>query len=195
MRETLGVILCGGKASRLDGIAKHALTLGNATFLNIAADVLRQELPEIALSVKHPKQHSLQRQYTLIPDTTDDGVAGAILNSLVYAKANNFSAVLTIPVDTPLLSGVVAQRMIAAAAAAKGNSLRPVCAFNNGRVHGLHALWPTSCSQKLDALITQQGIRRISELHEILGSQQLHFGPEYNACFLNVNTERRRRSN
>lgn len=186
MTDILGVILCGGKASRFDGIAKHALTLRNASFLSIAADILRQELSEIALSVKHLKHHSLQHQYTLIPDTEDDGVAGAILDSLDFAKAHNFSAILTIPVDTPLLPKVFTQRMTRAAVTT--NSFSPICAFNNERVHGLHALWPTSYYQKLKALITQQGVRRISKLHECIGSQQLHFGPEYNACFFNVNT-------
>lgn len=186
MIDILGVILCGGKASRLGGAPKHALTLGTASFLEMADVALRQELTDIALSVKCEDQHPELSAYSRIPDTEDDGVASAILSSLTFARKNGYKAILTIPIDTPLLPRSFTNRVISAAN--ETSPFSPVCASTDKQIHGLHALWPTECLSTLCDLINNKGIKRISKIHESIGSRYLNFGPEYGESFLNVNT-------
>ena len=182
MVKGLGVILAGGKATRLGGISKANILIGDQTCLMRAQRVLAQGLNDIAVSGKVETHLKTLSDW---PDEERGGVALAVLGALDWAQKCGYNFIITLPVDTPFVPLNFTHDLNAEF---KKNTCS-VTFRNSERVQGLHALWPVTCLDELKVLILEQGICKIEMLHEKLGSRYVHFSDEDHDPFFNLNTQ------
>lgn len=186
MPRIAGVILVGGKARRLNGVDKSKLRVGNKSCLDWVSDVLTDHVDVVALSVAKNTPAESDR-FATIQDWPSEverpSVAFAILSSLTWGEENGYDAIITTPVDTPFLPHDFVSRM----RARYKNEVARVCS-SGGNLQGLHALWSVGCLEKLKHLILNDGVFRISDLHDLLNSKVINFPASEQDAFLNVNT-------
>ena len=116
----------------------------------------------------------------------DGGPGFVILTCMRGAAGSGASYALTCPVDTPFLPADFVPRLIATLEAGDPNA--PAVAVCDGRVHGLHALWPVSRCADLDMLLDDPAKRKVELLHRELGSTPCIFDSGEGAPpFLNLN--------
>jgi len=182
MAKGLGVILAGGKATRLGGISKADIQIGDQTCLERAQRILAHGLNDIAVSgcIKTELQ-----TLTDWPDKGRGGVAFAVLGALDWAQKTGFDFMLTLPVDTPFVPLSFTPELSAQFEITSGS----IAFKNKEHIHGLHALWPVTCLDKLKTLILELGICKIASLHEKLGSRFVQLPETEQDPFFNINTQ------
>lgn len=188
MPSTAAVILVGGNALRINGVDKSALTLGSKTCLEWTLDVFTEGVDKIALSVGPKDLYNHSKNYDVIydwPSENDErGAAFAVLGSLAWAKKTGYSSIITTPVDTPLLPHTFPQLI-----RSEYDEVRPsVCKTSEG-LQSLHAIWPTSCLDKIQNTILNDRVLKISSLHATLKSAEILIPKDEDFTFTNVNNE------
>ncbi|MQX36124.1 molybdenum cofactor guanylyltransferase MobA [Roseospira navarrensis] len=166
MTVALG-ILAGGQGRRMGGADKALLTLGDGraaldhlldrltpwpgpVVLNANGDparFARWDLPVVADSLTEP-------------DGDPAGPLAGLLAVLEWVRAGHpdVSAVVTVPVDTPLVPRDLRDRLAAARADAGADI---ACAASGGRVHHATALWPVALAPALRTALADEGLRAV----------------------------------
>ena len=183
MGKGSGVILAGGKATRLGGISKADIMIGDKNCLARAHNVLARGLDNIAVSGHIETPYKMLTDW---PDKGRGGVAFAVLGALDWAQKSGFDFIITLPVDAPFVPLSFTHLLMAEF---KTNSRATIAFKSNERVQGLHALWPTACLGDLKSLILEEDICKISALHERLGGRYVHFPKTALDPFFNLNTQ------
>ena len=188
MKHILGVIFCGGKATRLGGVSKMAINIGPQNLLDHAAAHLSGSVSQIALSIRKdttipPALKPQINRYKIIYDETEQSVAHALLSALKYAQDEGYDAILTLPVDTPFLPKNYAQAMIETT-----RDMDCVYAQYDGRIQGLHSLWKTHSYDELFHEVINKKTYKISNLYKETLSTSYIFTDVGKAMFLNINT-------
>ncbi len=108
--RVLGVVLCGGKSSRM-GRDKASMThpLGES-YLQFAINRLAAVCDDVIVSGETPVSHD---RVSVIDAVPNQGPVMGILASLQYAKQQCFDGCLATPVDTPNLSVEDLQSLLA----------------------------------------------------------------------------------
>ncbi|GGA51910.1 molybdenum cofactor guanylyltransferase [Pelagibacterium lentulum] len=137
----VGLVLAGGKGSRLGGVDKALLRLEGVSLANRVIARLRPQCETILLSVAQATDEAPFRQYSVsvLPDRSDGpaGPAAALWAGLCWAKANApDAAILTVTVDCPFTPLDFAQRSLDAI----GDSGCVAGAYE-GQIYPTHALW------------------------------------------------------
>lgn len=188
MPGVVAVILVGGKARRFNGTDKSELMLGSKTCLEWTIDVLADHVDEIALSVDRSDRYDHAKNYTVVFDwpseKNEEGVALAILGSLAWAKKAGYNSVISTPVDTPLLPQDYVSLLTR-----EFDGRRPSVFKTPEGLQGLHAIWPVSCFDKIQAAVLHEGIFKISSLHAALKSNEILVPDTRSYRFTNVNNE------
>ena len=180
----------GGKATRLDGMDKAGLMMGERGCFEHVYGALSQDIKMIAVSLAQggaPTTSSELPQIRDIPSPqANGGVAFAILACLEWAKAEGLEFIITSPVDTPFLPKDFAARMMSAYQ--KSDMLSPIVSQCVGNIHSLHALWPSRCLDDLRAYVLKYNIYKMRELHLRLKSERCEFVCASYDPFMNINT-------
>ena len=182
MSKGVGIILAGGKATRLGGVSKADILIGQQTCLEHAHRILAHGLHDIAISGRIKTN---LKTLTDWPDKGRGGVAFAVLGALDWAQHCGFDFIITLPVDTPFVPLNFTHQL---SAQFKINP-KPIAYKNNDHIQGLHALWPVTCLDDLKALVLEHGVCKIELLHEKLESQYVQFPDADYDPFFNVNTQ------
>jgi len=183
MKSGVGVIFMGGKASRLGGISKADICVGELTCFARVHSVLATEFETVAISVAKPCNFELP---TIVdwPSAIDDGgVVFSVLAILKWASDNGFNYAVTSPCDTPFVPPDLTAKLCAAA-----DGIHPVICKTNDRTHGLHALWPCASFEALRCLVLDEDKRKIGHIHDILNSKIIEFESLSYDPFFNINT-------
>lgn len=168
-----GVIFNGGKASRLGGIDKGAIEVdGQSSFARTVSAMAG--IDDVFVSVAADCAGETYQTYGVIKDNPNllpaearpPGVILSVLTALEFTVAAGYDAMITAPVDTPYLPGDFVQRL-------SGRTLKT--AVTTGQIHGLHAFWPAQALPEIKNLVAHDGLRKVSKLHEILGSEHCEF--------------------
>lgn len=153
-----GVILAGGRSSRMDGRDKAFLEFGARTLIErVHARLARQVGPVAISSNGDPAAFA---GATVIADADDSraGPLAGILAGLRWAASleQRPGALVSVAVDTPFFPDDLAQRL---AAAAGGNPDAVVVATCAGAMHPTFALWPLGVAGRLAAYVDGGGRR------------------------------------
>lgn len=170
-----GVIFAGGRAYRLGGVDKAGLTIGGQTCLARVSGVL-SGLDDIMISGGDIPDWP-------IPKVERGGVIFGLLGALDWASAQGLNYIVTSSVDTPFLPNDYVSQLRKHA-----QDYAPVVSLSESGLHGLHALWPIGLFEAVKAAVLDQGERRISRLHETLGSVKCEFTSQGYDPFFNINT-------
>lgn len=176
-KKFAAVILAGGQAKRLDGIAKGNIKIKNHTIIeHLILELKKAGLADIAISANNKDPY---KQYSL-PIIKDEyvniGPIAGIVAALEYYK--NYDAIITIPCDLPNITHKEITKL--------KNSFNDkiVYAQTDTRPHPLCATIPTS---KLNKIIRQieQGKTKIINIWNNLSAKPVDFLNE--TKFYNIN--------
>lgn len=180
--EVAGLILMGGKNSRMGGRKKAYLNYLGKPFYQWVAEAMG-DIP-IYLSVKDAAEREAARHsgYPIIEDHFSDiGPVGGITSGLLDIPAR---AVLTAPCDLPLLDGRLMRLLL--------NSYRktglPSVVESEGYINPLVAVYTRGCLPVLQAQIEAENYRAshcFGQLpHQRIDSGLAGFSPD---CLQNIN--------
>ncbi|RIK86000.1 MAG: molybdenum cofactor guanylyltransferase MobA [Hyphomicrobiales bacterium] len=184
-----GVILAGGRSSRMDGRDKALLSLGGATLVARAVRRLGPQVSRLALSANGDAARFGLAGIDVIADADDSrsGPLAGILAGLRWAAALDArpDALVSAAVDTPFFPPDLAARLAGAAARVPG---AVAVAASAGARHPTFALWPLAVADALAGYLAQGG-RRAGAFIEARPHVAVDF-PATGACdpFFNVNT-------
>lgn len=151
-----GIILAGGRSSRMDGRDKALLALGGATLAARAAHRLAPQVGRLALSANGDAARFGLVGIDVVADADDSraGPLAGILAGLRWAAALSPrpDAVVSVAVDTPFFPEDLAQRLAAAAAP---DTI--AVATSAGIRHPTFALWPSGIADALAAYLAGGG--------------------------------------
>lgn len=184
-----GVILAGGRSSRMEGRDKALLPLGDAT---LAAHAIRRLGPQVSglvLSANGDAARFSLADVEIVADADDSraGPLAGILAGLHWAAARSPrpDAVVSVAVDAPFFPADFAARLAAAATDAPDVIAVAAC---GGARHPTFARWPLTMANAL-ARFLDQGGRKAGAFIETQPHVVVDFpSPEGFDPFFNINT-------
>ena len=152
--DIAGLILAGGKSTRMEGQNKALLPFGDTTLLDHCYAIAARHLKTTLISCG-PHHYSQYPTQSHVPDNGEQGPLGGVLAGLQWLQHNSHHQwMLTMPCDTPYIDESWIAFMI------KGinpnHPTKPVYAQHNGRNHYAHALWPASAIAAIKKALEQQ---------------------------------------
>ncbi|MBX3566967.1 MAG: molybdenum cofactor guanylyltransferase MobA [Rhizobiaceae bacterium] len=170
-----GVILCGGRSSRMGGGDKTLLRLGDATLLDHIVARLRTQLTHLAVNANGDPQRFAAFGLPVLADTRG-GFAGplaGVLAALDWAATLGCGHVLTVPGDAPFIPATLVARL---AEGADADHVVAVAA-SAGRRHPVAALWPVAMAGDLAAFLDDQPSRRVNDFLALHPVREVAFDP------------------
>ena len=191
-KNIVGVILAGGRASRMGGGDKSLKLLGKKTILESVIDRLSPQVTTIVLNANGDPQRFSRYKIPVVHDQTDQflGPLAGVLSGLDWAYENGFTQIVTVAADTPFfpqtlvktLSDVLSNSgsQIALAASKKKDSKRIIW-------HPTFGLWPVNLRGDL-RISLGLGVRKVVRWTEKHNHVEALFDNELGDPFFNVNT-------
>ena len=157
-----GVLLAGGRATRMGGGDKSLHSLAGRPIL---ARVIERVRPQVSVLLLNANGDPARFQGFGLPvegDVIEDfaGPLAGILTGLEWAGAHAPGCrwVASFPTDAPFLPEDLVRRMVAAVGAEDAHI---GCAASGGRTHPVVGLWPVGLAGDLRRAMTEDGVRKI----------------------------------
>lgn len=186
-----GLILAGGRSSRMGGTDKTLLPLHERPLIRHVLDRLHQQASPVVINTNADPSHFDGLGVEIIADTIAgyQGPLAGILAGLEWAASKpSVTHLLSVAGDTPFFPNDLARQLTARAADG-----RVAVAASNGRVHPTFALWPVSLGDPLAAFLESGDTRRVMTFIEQAGLDVVDFEAERRGArtvdpFFNINT-------
>jgi molybdopterin-guanine dinucleotide biosynthesis protein A len=161
-QPVVGVLLAGGRSSRMGGGDKCLRVLGGRTVL---ARTIARARPQVGPLLLNANGDPARFAGFGLPVASDPiaGFAGplaGILAGLLWVRAHHpdVAWVASFPTDVPFFPTDLVERL-AAARAAQGADL--ACAESGGRVHPVFGLWPVALTDSLQRDLAEGSARKV----------------------------------
>lgn len=180
MTRIAGLVLAGGKGSRLGGVDKPLLHVGGAPILARVIDALRSEVRWLAISANGDPARFAGFGAPVLPDgdTAGEGPLAGLCVGLEWAAGLGAELVLTAPGDTPFLPSGLAANL----------APPPSFAARAGVDHPLVALWPVTVVDALRTMLAAPGPRAVAAFARQIDMRRVEFSASGPDPFINVNT-------
>ena len=186
MTEPVGVILAGGKATRMGGGDKGLLSLGSASILGHVIDRLAPQVTALALNANGNPKRFAAFGLPVLPDASDDfaGPLAGVLAGMDWAAGQGAECLVTAAADTPFFPCDLVPRLHLAAQ----EQSRPIILARtaNGR-HPTFGLWPVALRADLRQALSN-GVRKVVAWTDRHGTGHADFPTGPIDPFFNVNT-------
>lgn len=181
MKQPLGIILAGGKATRMGGGDKGLLALGNSTIVDHVIDRLAPQVAGLALNANGDPARLSHLNLPIIADSIPDfaGPLSGVLAGLDWAATQDATHIVTAAADTPFLPCDLVPQLLLHAQ----NDLC-LAASPSGR-QPTFGLWPVALRDDLRTALTS-GLRKVVQWTQKHGAGTAEFPDD--AAFFNVNT-------
>ena len=189
MSATPGVILAGGRATRMGGGDKGLRMVGGRRLIDHVIDRLAPQCGGLAINANGDPARLAGFGLPVLPDSLADhpGPLAGVLAGLDWAAALGATAIVTAAADTPFFPTDLVARLVAGA----GPSGLCLAASpdETGRVqrHPTFGLWPVALRDDLRAALTG-GLRKIVIWTDAHDAGQAVFDSAPFDPFFNVNT-------
>lgn len=147
--EIGGVILAGGKSSRLGGGDKGLLSLDAQTMLAHVISRISGQVAKLAINASGDPVRFAQFGLPVIADATPtrDGPLAGVLAGITWAQTQpGLRAIVTVSTDTPFIPPDLVKRLTASGAPL-------VCAVSHAHVHPTVSLWPLTIAPHIGAAL------------------------------------------
>ena len=177
-----GIILAGGRGSRMGGCDKGLLMLADKPMIEHIIAQLQPQVDQIIINANRSLDKYSQFGLPVITDAIGDyfGPLAGMLTALQYVETDY---ILTMPCDSPLLAPDYAKRMLAALQA---NQAQISVASDGERLQPVFALLPRSLADDLAAYLQADG-RKIDRWYNRHNMTVVDFS-DRPAMFRNINT-------
>jgi molybdopterin-guanine dinucleotide biosynthesis protein A len=153
---TAGILLAGGRATRMGGGDKALRPLGGIPLLARVITILRPQCDTLVISANGKIARFAEFGLPIVADEIEDyaGPLAGILAGLDFLAARQPQAPLAVSVssDTPFLPADLVARLHAARTAAGADI---ACARSGGAIHPVIALWPLSIRPALRSALAE----------------------------------------
>ncbi|BDW84674.1 molybdenum cofactor guanylyltransferase MobA [Roseicyclus marinus] len=189
MSAPLGVILAGGRATRMGGGDKGLRMVGGRRLIDHVIDRLGPQCGAMAINANGDPARLSEFGLPVVADSLADhpGPLAGVLAGLDWAAGQGATAIVTAAADTPFFPKDLGARLMASA----GPSGLCLAASpdETGRVqrHPTFGLWPVALRDDLRAALTA-GLRKIVIWTDGHGAGQAVFDSTPFDPFFNVNT-------
>lgn len=185
MKQPCGVILSGGRATRMGGGDKALLPLGGGTILGQVIGRLSPQVAGLALNANGDPGRFSDFGLPVLPDSVP-GFAGplaGVLAGLDWAAGRGAETVVTVAGDTPFFPCDLVPRLQLAAEGM--DHPLALAATPDGR-HPTFGLWPVGLRDALRSAL-EAGVRKVVQWTDAHGGQVALFDAAGDP-FFNVNT-------
>jgi molybdopterin-guanine dinucleotide biosynthesis protein A len=192
--DIAGLVLAGGRATRLGGGDKPLRILGGKPMLARILERLKPQAGPVAISANGDPARFAEYGLPVLADEGPGGQAGplsGILSGMAWATTEtDCKALLTVAGDTPFFPPDLAARL-ASAVAVHDNHI--VVAASGGRRHPVFALWPVSLETELNDFLSKSATFSVAAFLERQATVSVDFPMASIAGkaidpFFNVNT-------
>ena len=190
MKAPLGVILAGGRATRMGGGDKGLLTIGGETLLSRVVDRISPQVAGLALNANGDPARFAGFGLPVLPDSVAEwpGPLAGVLAGLDWAAEEGADTIVTVAADTPFFPCDLVPRLLLAAEDMEAPlALAATPDAERGRVrHPTFGLWPVALRDDLRAAL-DEGVRKVVLWTDRHGGREALFD-EPGDPFFNVNT-------
>jgi len=187
--DPAGVILAGGRATRMGGGDKGLRQVGDRRLIDHVIDRLAPQCAALAINANGDPARFAEFGLPVLADSLPDhpGPLAGVLAGLDWAAAEGHAAIVTAAADTPFFPRDLARRLAAAA----GPSGLALAASRDaeGKLwrHPTFGLWPVALRDDLRAAL-RGGLRKIVLWTDAHGAGLAEFPATPFDPFFNVNT-------
>ena len=184
-----GVILAGGRATRMGGGDKSLRQIAGRTILDRVIDRLGRQCAPLALNANGDPARFSPFGLPVLADSLSGhpGPLAGVLAGLDWAAEQGLGHIVTVAADTPFCPGDLVVRLLAAG----GESGFALAATpdETGRIlrHPTFGLWPVALREDLRAALSG-GLRKIVLWTDRHGAATAVFGTDPVDPFFNINT-------
>ena len=183
MQENItGVILAGGRATRMGGQDKGLIEIGGKTIVERIAHQLSTQVPIVLINANRNVDRYQEFGHSVVADELEH-YQGPLAGMATALKSIESEWLLTVPCDGPFVADDYALKMMQAAT---GQSVRLAVATDGKRLQPVYALINKSLASSLDAFL-QSGERKIDRWY----AQESYASVSFRAqaqMFTNINT-------
>lgn len=180
VRVITGVVLAGGRATRMGGIDKGLQRLNGKALWRHVADSLEPQVTNLVISANRNLDSWQSSGYPIITDSLNDfpGPLAGMLSVMQQIESEWF---LFCPCDTPFIPSFLAERLI------QQKKSSPVVWVHDGeRDHPAIALVNREVTAELEIYLAG-GERRVMVFMRKIGGHSVDFS-DVKSAFINVNT-------
>lgn len=183
--DVTGVVLCGGRGSRMGGVDKGLQPLWGQPLVAHALARLRPQVGPLLINANRSLLQYAAFGVPVLPDLQGD-FAGPLAGWLAALQACTTPWLLTVPCDTPLFPADLAQRLLGAATSQGGDIAMAVTTEDGRRQRQpVFTLLRRTLAADL-ALALEQGERKIDRWAERHALLEVDFDDA--GAFFNANT-------
>jgi molybdopterin-guanine dinucleotide biosynthesis protein A len=158
MKDVVGVVLAGGRSSRM-GAEKALLALSGIPLVERVTARLRAQVEKVVIGANGDPDRFRRCAVPVVPDTVVDcGPIGGLLTGLLWARSADLPFVLTVACDTPFFPVDLARRLLQSI---EHDPSRTAVARSDGHDHYTFALHPTACLDDLLAWLDRSADRSL----------------------------------
>lgn len=188
----LGVVLAGGRSSRMGDADKVLMPLGDKTLLQHAIDRLAPQVGVLAINTNRPSADisavGIPSQITILADRVT-GYAGPLAGidaGLAHARQmGGYSHIATVAADTPFFPTDLVARLSDMVTDATPIAL----AQSNGNRHPTFGLWPVALANSLRDFLATSDTMKVMAWVKMHGFALADFGGGADSDpFFNINT-------
>ncbi|NQY60188.1 molybdenum cofactor guanylyltransferase MobA [Cognatishimia sp.] len=189
MTAPLGVILAGGRASRMGGGDKGRLMLGDQSLLDLVITRLTPQVSGIALNANGDAARFTDTGLPVLPDSLagHPGPLAGVLAGLDWAAELGADSIVSVAADTPFFP----ENLVSKLQAASGSLPLALAASRDseGKLwrQPTFGLWPVALREELRQALTD-GLRKVVQWTDAYDAATAEFPSTDFDPFFNVNT-------
>ena len=187
--ETIGLLLAGGRGTRMGGIDKSSLKLGDQTLIERGISRARPQVKELLISANEDIARFAHFGLEIIPDSIGGflGPLAGILSGLEWMQANRpeFSWLATFACDTPFFPHDMVEKLLQRA---KTERALVAIAASGDRHHPVFGIWNTAVLGSLQEALAGQGSRKVDDFVARFPNTRVTFPANPVDPFFNINT-------
>ncbi len=190
-RGVVGLVLAGGRSTRMGGGDKCLLPLGRGTVLSHVTERLRPQVASVVLNANGDPSRFADYGYPVVADGIDcyAGPLAGVLAGLDWAAERGFEHMVTAAADTPFFPSDLVVALEAAAVAGRMPLAMAMTPRDGGGLdrHPTFGWWPVEVRAALRYALAG-GVRKVVEFTGPVGCAKAIFHDRSPEPFFNVNT-------
>lgn len=189
-KTVAGVLLAGGRSSRMGVSNKGLLEAGGMTLLERVKMRARPQVSALLLNVNGDRTPFARFGLPMKADSIEDfaGPLAGILTALEWARDDlpDVEWVASFPVDTPMIPADLVRNLRNSAISTEATI---ACAASGGQFHPVVGLWPVRLAGDLRTALEHEGVRKVDEWTARYKVAFAEWSTDEGDPFFNVNTK------